>query len=96
MNRLYKKGSFEIYGYDKAYIVYNKRKSFDKGHTHVTNFNTAKYLIYLSNTKTVPKHLSLYLYESLIRINDDEKYISLIKQELYKASQKKKNKSQYK
>lgn len=91
MNRLYKRGSYEIYGNgNKAYVVYNKNLPFDEGHTHINNFETAKYIIYLCNTKKIPKHLSLYLYESIIRITDDKVYKNKIINELNRESKKRK------
>lgn len=78
MNRVYRRKNFEIYGYKGAYVIYNKNKPFDTGHTHIKNFKTAKYLIQLVITSTVPKHLSLYLYESLMRISSDKQYKKLI------------------
>lgn len=80
MNRVYRRKNFEIYGYKGAYIVYNKNKPFETGHSHVNSFKTAKYIVHLAVTLTVPKHLSLYLYESLIRISSDKQY----KQAIYK------------
>ena len=66
---------------NNGYIVYNKHKKFKEGHTHINNFNTAKYIAHLSLYKLKPKnnHLSNYLFESLIRVSDDEKYIEMIK-----------------
>lgn len=74
MNQIYKKKSYVIFRVRDGYIVHNKSKMFSKGHTHITNFDTAKYLINLSIRKTIPKHLSDYLLESLIRISGDEVY----------------------
>lgn len=91
MNRLYRRGSYEIYGNgNEAYIVYNKNLKFDEGHTHINNFNTAKYIIYLCKNKKIPKHLSLYLYESIIRITDDKVYKNKIINELNRESKKRK------
>ena len=60
------------------YIVHNTRKEFSNGHTHITNFNTAKYVAYLALYKRMPKnnHLSLYLIDSVIRISDDNTFIN--------------------
>lgn len=63
-----------------GYIVYNRKKDFKDGHTHINNFKTAKYIAYLSLYKRKPKgKLSPYLIESIIRISDDKKYKEYIK-----------------
>ena len=61
-----------------SYVVHNTRKEFSEGHTHINNYNTAKYIAYLALYKKMPKnnHLSIYLIESLIRISSDKKYIN--------------------
>lgn len=62
------------------YVVHNTRKDFSNGHTHINNFNTAKYIAYLVIYKKLPKrnHLSIYLIDSVIRLSDDRKYIAQI------------------
>jgi len=80
MNQVYKRKSYIIFRVRDGYIIHNKTKQFCKGHTHITNFDTAKYLINLSIKKTVPKHLSSYLLESLIRISNDDAYSQYIKE----------------
>lgn len=82
MLRVYKKKNFEIYGYKNAYIIYNKNKPFETGHSHIKSFKTAKYIINLAIHKTVPKHLSIYLYESLLRISSDNIYKQKIRRKI--------------
>lgn len=82
MLRVYKKKNFEIYGYKGAYIIYNKNKPFETGHSHIKKYKTAKYLIDLAIYKTVPKHLSSYLYESLLRISSDNIYKQKIRRKM--------------
>jgi hypothetical protein len=64
-----------------SYIVHNTHKEFSEGHTHIKNFDTAKYVAYLSLYKRLPKkgHLSIYLIESVIRISDDKNFIQKMK-----------------
>ncbi len=77
MNTIYRKHNYNIYGVSNdEFIVHNSRKSFQEHHTHIRNFNTAKYLIDLSLHKTLPKRLPEYLLISLIRLSDDEQYSS--------------------
>ena len=93
MVRIDKIKYFNIYSNkDGSYIVHNTHKEFANGHTHINNYNTCKYIIYLVLYKRLPKknHLSLYLIDSLIRISDDEPYTNKIKK-FKKEQQMKKN-----
>ena len=59
------------------------KKEFSQGHTHINNFNTAKFIMDLALHKTLPKRrISNYLLDSLIRISIDIDYINKI--ELFK------------
>lgn len=82
MVRVSKIKHFNIYSNKKGgYIIHNTRKPFEIGHTHLNNYNTAKYITHLALYKKIPKnnHLSIYLIDSLIRISDDVKYINKMK-----------------
>lgn len=74
-NQIFSRKSFKIYHTGNSYIVHNSRKPFEQGHTHISDFNTAKYIVYLAIKKKVPKRFSKYLLESLIRISTDMRYI---------------------
>lgn len=55
------------------------KKEFSQGHTHINNFNTAKFIMDLALHKTLPKRrISNYLLDSLIRISIDNDYINKI------------------
>lgn len=82
MVKVYSKANFNIYSDSKAYIVHNRNKEFSKGHTHLYNFKTAKYIIDLASHKTVPNHLNKYLLESIIRITDDKVYADKIRRKI--------------
>lgn len=71
---MYKKKNFYVYGYKDKYIIHNTKKEFSKGHTHIKNFKTAKFLIDLSIHKSIPKHHNRYFLISLLRLSDDEEY----------------------
>lgn len=80
MVRVYKKGPFNIYSdYSDEFIIHNTRKDFQKGHTHIKEFNTAKYLVNLAFHRSLPNRRLKYFIESLIRISDDKEYIDKIK-----------------
>lgn len=83
MVRIYKKKYFNLYSNQEGYIIHNTHKDFQKGHTHINNYNTAKFLINLALYKTVPdKNMSKYLYQSLIRISSDQSYINKIRKRM--------------
>jgi len=67
-------------GTRSSYILYNKHKSFNEGHTHISNYGVVRWLMKLYSKRIVPQKMkSMYLIESLIRISDDEQYtISLL------------------
>lgn len=91
MVRIYKFKQFQVYSnYHNGFIIHNTLKPFSDGHTHLNNFDTAKFLIKLSFHKRVPNHLSLYLIDSLIRISTDQHYIKSL--EILKEKQKQKRK----
>jgi len=77
--RIYKRKNYNIYSAGKgsnAYIVYNTLLPFDKGHTHLSNYNTAKFVIGMAINKLVPStRINIYLVDSIIRISDDKNYI---------------------
>lgn len=83
MVRIYKKKYFNLYSNQEGYIIHNTHKDFQKGHTHINNYNTAKFLINLALYKTIPdKNMSKYLYQSLIRISSDQAYIDKIRKRM--------------
>lgn len=83
MNTIYSRKTYNIYRENPhAYIVHNTKKQFKYGHTHVSNYNTAKMIIHLSLNKIIPTHLNKYLIESVIRISVDKTYINQLKEML--------------
>ncbi len=89
--QIYTKKNFAIIDMDEGYIVINKDKEFKQGHTHITNFNTAKYLIDMVLYSRMPYHLPIYLLISLQRLSTDEHYRDKIG-ELIKNKRSKENK----
>lgn len=76
-NEVYQKKNFSIIKIDRSgYIVINKNKDFEEGHTHLKSFKTAKMIVDLALNKLIPNHLSQYLLISLIRISEDLEYIN--------------------
>lgn len=62
----------EVFTYQKkGYILFNTKKEFQDGHTHLNNLKSAKYLIMLAEKQKLPLDLDLYRLESLIRVLED-------------------------
>lgn len=63
-----------------GFIVYNKNKTWDTGHTHLNSLEMAKTIIkdVIKNKK--PKTTNTYLLRSHIRLSENEKYISYLEQ----------------
>jgi hypothetical protein len=93
-NTVYQKGDFIIIRVSRGFIVINKRKGFKTGHSHIKGFKTAKYVVDLVYHKRVPNHLPIYLLYSLIRVSDDNAYISKVSELI--ASKQAKTKVPYK
>lgn len=50
-NKIYEKKEFIVFQVKKGYVVYNTRKSFEEGHTHLKHFEAAKTAIDLAINK---------------------------------------------
>lgn len=92
MVRVYRIKNVNIYSdHDGHYIVHNTKKEFSVGHTHVNNYNTAKYLAYLIAYERKPKgHISEYLLNSLYRLAKSKTHIAKLNS--YKENSKKNRK----
>lgn len=77
-NQVYKKDAFIIFPVRNGYIVYNEKKEFKLGHSHLRSYNAAKLAIELVKRKKVPTCNSFYYLRTLQRISDDIDYISNI------------------
>ena len=75
MHKVYDYKEFIIFDGSDHYVLVNKSKKFQDGHTHLKNYKTALWLVKLSTHHLVPNDIPLYLLESLIRINSDEEYL---------------------
>ena len=83
---VYKKHEFKVYAFKKSYIIHNTKKDFEIGHTHINNYNTAKYIVNLAVHKSIPNRKKEYFYESLIRISNDHRYIEKLRNEMEQFS----------
>lgn len=87
---VYKKKNYVIYSNKEGFIIHNRNKEFQDGHSHIGNFNTAKYLIDLAIYSRIPNRDSTYFLESLIRISNDEDYIKRLRCKKSKLESRKK------
>ena len=85
---------FLILRVKKGYIVYNTKKTFENGHTHLQSFEMSKTIIDNSIRKKRPKTNNTYLIESHIRITKDSKYKQLL-EELLEAKKDKTKDNKY-
>ncbi len=87
--KIYERKEYIILRVKKGYIVYNTKKDFENGHTHLQSFEMSRTLIDNSIRKKRPKTNNTYLIESHIRVTKDIKY----KQILEEMLEAKKNKT---
>jgi hypothetical protein len=87
--------NFNVYYVGNEYIIHNINKRFKFGHTHIHRLDTAKFLIKLSVHKSIPNNISIYLLESLIRINNDKLYLEKLDDLLCTKREKHKNHQYY-
>lgn len=93
-NKVYEKKEFIIFQVKNGYIAYNTKKAFKDGHTHLRCFESAKTAIDLVIRKKVPKSTDSYYLRSLIRLSEDNSYISKIN-ELIKYREEKSIREHY-
>lgn len=87
--KIYERKEYIILKVKRGYIVYNTKKEFEYGHTHLQSFEMSKTIIDNSIRKKRPKTNNIYLIESHIRVTNDSKY----KQVLEELIEAKKNKT---
>nr|WP_295733789.1 hypothetical protein [uncultured Intestinibacter sp.] len=78
--KIYEREGYIILRVKRGYIVYNTKKNFKNGHTHIQSFDMAKTIIYNNIRKKRPKTNSIYLIESHIRVTNDSKYKKMLEE----------------
>ena len=92
--KIYEREGYIILRVKRGYIVYNTKKNFKNGHTHIQSFDMAKTIIDNNIRKKRPKTNSIYLIESHIRVTNDSKYKKMLEELLAsKEDRTKDNKS---
>lgn len=79
-HKIYQKKEYMILQTKKGYIVYNSKKDFYCGHSHIYGFKMAKTIIDNCIKKRKPRTDSIYILDSHIRVSDDKKYITTIEE----------------
>ncbi len=78
--KIYEREGYIILRVKRGYIVYNTKKNFKNGHTHIQSFDMAKTIIDNNIRKKRPKTNSIYLIESHIRVPNDSKYKKMLEE----------------
>lgn len=78
--KIYEREGYIILKVKRGYIVYNTKKNFKNGHTHIQSFDMAKTIIDNNIRKKRPKTNSIYLIESHIRVTNDSKYKKILEE----------------
>lgn len=78
-NKVYERKEFIIFQVKNGYVVYNTKKDFKEGHTHLKCFRSAKTAIDLVIRSKIPRSTDLYYLTSLIRLSKDVVYVDKIK-----------------
>ena len=78
--KIYQKREYIILKMKKGFIVYNTKKVFSEGHSHLNSFNMAKVVIDNCIKKRKPRTDSLYVLDSHVRVSNDDKYKMFIEE----------------
>ncbi|MBU5337297.1 hypothetical protein [Intestinibacter bartlettii] len=89
--KIYEREGYIILRMKRGYIVYNTKKNFENGHTHIQSFEIAKTIIDNNIRKKRPKTNSIYLIESHIRVTNDSKYKKMLEELLASKEDKTKD-----
>lgn len=93
--KIYEKNEYIILKVKKGYIVYNTKKEFENGHTHIQSFEMSKTIIDNNIRKKRPKTNNIYLIESHIRVTNDKKYKQVLEELIVAKKNKTKDNKYY-
>lgn len=89
---IYRKDEFIILKVSEGFIVYNTKKEWENGHSHLKSLNAAKTAINLVQKGKLPRSRGFYYLTTLQRISTEEEYIERIEQ--LKQTRKEKGRKQ--
>lgn len=84
----YRKNGFVIFPCGDGNIVYNTRKPFENGHSHLRSFKACKDAIFFVTHKKIPKEVRPYYLTTLKRLSTDPGYRKKIEELLYVRKRK--------
>ena len=76
--KIYQRQEYIILATKTGYVVYNTKKEFEEGHTHLKSYKMATTLIDNCIKKKKPNSTNVYIITSHIRVSKDEKYIEML------------------
>lgn len=81
---LFKKQNYVVLQDKNGYIVYNKNKLWENGHTHVANLKMCRTIIDFALNEKMPRTKDVWVYESILRIisNSQREYKKKIIQKI--------------
>jgi len=88
---IYEKENFVIFRAKRGFVLYNTKKDYDQGHTHLKTFITAKKILNNVINKKVPRTNDKYIIQSHIRVSKQRKY----KRRLFYQLEKKCDRQRY-
>lgn len=77
MELIFTKKNFKVF-YSKEhnnYVVYNMKKEWDNGHTHLQKYDQTLFAIDCVTKGKIPKKTNKYFLISLVRLSKDKRYI---------------------
>jgi len=77
----------------KGYIVYNKSKPFDQGHTHVKFYRVAKYIAHCAYNLEIDEKMCKRTIVSLLRLTNKKSYKYKLELRLKEIEELEKNSS---
>ena len=82
MQKVYTKKYMYIFKneYKEEYVVYNSKKQWEDGHTHIHTYKQALYLVNCILNNKIPKKTNKYFLVSLLRLAKDKKYKEQLQQ----------------
>lgn len=78
--KVYSKKYMQVFKneYKEEYVVYNSKKQWEDGHTHIHTYKQALYLVDCILKSKIPKKTNKYFLVSLLRLAKDKHYIQQI------------------
>lgn len=76
--QVYQEKNFIVIRTKSSYVVINRNKDFEVGHTHLRSLSACKKVIHCARLRIVNGDMNRYMLTSVIRISEDGDYIRKI------------------